>query len=90
MYLPTVKLSESLLKRKMQRTRIWVNFSKEYKEEYDKAIKESNFSGLVCRLLREYYNNNKDDKLDEIYKMLKNIKIDNIEIEDKDEDFIIW
>ena len=73
----------------MQRTRIWVNFSKEFKEEYDKAIKESNFSRLVCQLLRDYYNN-KEDKIDEIYKLLKNSNISLKEIEEKDNGFEIW
>lgn len=80
----------------MQRTRIWVNFSKEYKEEYDKCIKEDNFSKLVCKLLRQYYKNNKDlnydlyGKIDEIYNLLKN---NSIEIEnsiDDNNDFDIW
>ena len=30
------------------RTRIWVNFSKEYIKEYEMAIKGDNFSGLIC------------------------------------------
>lgn len=72
---------------------MWINFSKEYKEEYDKLIKEDNASKLVCKLLREYYNGKsiENDKISEIYNMIKNINTKDIEIEEeKEDDFIIW
>lgn len=88
----------------MPRNRIWVNFSKEYTEEYFNAVKEDNFSKLVCKLLREYYIKNKttDDyiynKLEEISDLLKDILDNNIkistnkeeELEESGDDFEIW
>ena len=88
----------------MPRNRIWVNFSKEYTEEYFNAVKEDNFSKLVCKLLREYYIKNKttDDyiynKLEEISDLLKDILDNNIkistnkeeELEESRDDFEIW
>lgn len=83
----------------MSRNRIWVNFSKEYTEEYFNAVKEENFSNLVCKLLRDYYKDNgtTDDylynKLDKIYEMLENLTVDRIELkntEEEREDFEIW
>lgn len=82
----------------MPRNRIWVNFSKEYTEEYFNAIKEENFSKLVCKLLRDYYKNNGTtsdylyDKLDEIYSLLEKLSDRGIEVKtlDKNDDFEIW
>lgn len=90
----------------MPRNRIWVNFSKEYTEEYFNAVKEDNFSKLVCKLLREYYIKNKTtddyvyDKLEEITDLLKYIinNTDNIkinvtkeeEVEEDVDDFEVW
>lgn len=84
----------------MERTRIWINFSKEYKKEYDKAIKEGNVSRLVCELLRSYYKENDksenelQNKIDEIYGMLNSIIngeiIINRDINKEDDDFTIW
>lgn len=87
----------------MQRSRLWVNFSKEYADEYFNSVKEENFSNLVCNLLREYYikENKTDDyiynKLDRIEKILEEIKEkgiivnnDNIDNNNSSEDFEIW
>lgn len=83
----------------MPRNRIWVNFSKEYTEEYFNAVKEENFSNLVCKLLRDYYKHNgtTDDylynKLDEIYNLLEKLSNSGTEIkktEESREDFEIW
>lgn len=83
----------------MPRNRIWVNFSKEYTEEYFNAVKEENFSNLVCKLLRDYYKHNgtTDDylynKLDEIYNLLEKLSNSGAEIkktEESQEDFEIW
>lgn len=77
------------------RTRIWVNFSKEYIKEYEMAIKEDNFSGLICRLLRDYYSKDERDdiynKIIEIYELLKNNSISIKDTaEEEDEDFETW
>ena len=82
----------------MQRNRLWVNFSREFTEEYFNAVKEENFSNLVCRLLREYYKNNGEsvdcvyEKLNTIHELLLKISSGKIEVENKeeDEDFEIW
>ena len=94
-------LKDLVTKKDMQRTRLWVNFSKEYSKEYEKSVKEKNFSNLVCRLLRDYYNNYEEDddinhKINEIYSIIKNIPINNIEInnnieeDDYNNNFSIW
>lgn len=35
--------------------RMTVNFSKEYEQEYEKLIKESSSSKVVCEAIKKYY-----------------------------------